>query len=358
MGKKESNFLKSLSRSPTEQIPLYCTGFPEHSFMEKYIKAYNLKSNNQGNLILSNEDYSLISNMGFDSVSLWEFRREKGEYYLDSPKNTRKVDGWGRIYQNQWYSWDGMFKSEAILEKWALLTLPSKESLNSLKKFFIPARILFDPILSLPGLFEKTWQSMGYKTFSLCLKKNLSLVEKVIDFFYRYLLELIKELQDAGADLFLVADDCAYKNRTFLPNDLWKKLFFDKYKNIVDRLHSHDHKVIIHSDGYVSNLIDIFIQIGFDAVESLEPNAGVDVFDLFKKFRNQICFIGNLDVSTLLSFGNSQEVRNYVLKLIQKAKISGCSLILSPTQQILSCVHPENIKEMIETAKNYKLYLR
>ncbi len=354
----ETPFLRALSKTPSDEISLYCNGYPERAFMDKYVKLFNIKGKEESTLLLYDEDYYLLKAMGFDAVSLWDFRRGKGEYYLDPPYNTIKVDGWGRVYKNQWYSWDGVFKSHNVLENWNYLTSPPKKELELLKEFLVRVRLSLDPILSLPGLFEKTWQSMGYVTFSRYLKNNLPFIESVIEFFFRYLLRLINELQSVGAEIFLVADDCAYKYRTFLPNDLWKHLFFEKYAHIVNIVHQRRQKIIIHSDGNISNLIDQFIDIGFDAVESLEPNAGVDIFDLFKKHKNRICFVGNLDVSTLLSFGTVSEVRSYVLKLIQNSRASGSPLVISPTQQIHSIVHPENVKEMIETAKKYKFFVQ
>jgi uroporphyrinogen decarboxylase len=92
--------------------------------------------------------------------------------------------------------------------------------------------------------------------------------------------------------------------------------------------------------------------LGFDGIQSLEPTAGVDIFSLFERYRNRICFIGNLDVSNLLSFGTPLEVKKYVNHLMRHARKYGCSLIISPTQQILSSVKPENVNKMIQTAKN------
>ncbi len=104
-------------------------------------------------------------------------------------------------------------------------------------------------------------------------------------------------------------------------------------------------------------MIDNFIELGFDAVQSLEPNSGVDIFSFFKTYTNQICFIGNLDISTLLTFGTPLEVRAYIEKLIEKAKKFNSYLIISPTQQISYSVKPENIKTMIETTINFKYVL-
>jgi hypothetical protein len=349
MENPQNNFLNTLSKEKLEQLSIYCTGFPEIEFIENYNKKFGLSSNTS-DLILLQKDYNKIKQIGFDAVSIWDFRRGEGGYKLYADK---RVDSWGRIYKGEWYLWDGVFKNEKIIDKWKHLKLPSLKSLKELERFLQKLNHQFNAVISLPGLFEKTWQSMSFLFFSKCLKKNIDFIKYVINFFTTYLKKLIKELQSAGATLFLIADDYGYKERTFLPNKLWRELFFNHYKAIISQVHQQDHKVIIHSDGYISELIDIFIELDFDAVQSLEPNAGVDICSLFKKFHNQICFIGNLDIS-LLIYGNQNDIKHYTLDLIKSANKNDALLIVSPTQRINSRVLPENIKIMIETTKNYK----
>jgi len=289
--------------------------------------------------------------MGFDAISLWDFRRGKGGYPLS---NQLRVDAWGRIYKENWYMGDGVFKDEQIVTNWKHLKLPSKSKIATLMDFLQKNEPKLDLVLSLPGLFEKTWQSMGLKYFAKCLKYNFSFIEKIADFFSDYVKKLTLLLQNTGAKIFLVADDCGYKNREFIPNEIWQKIFFSKYQEIIKMIHEKKQKIIIHSDGYISDMVEIFIDLGFDAIQSLEPNAGVDIFSLFKEFKNKICFIGNLDIS-LLSFGTPQQVEKYVTKLIKKSRETMSPLIISPTQQINSRINPENIKTMIATTKNYQL---
>jgi len=345
----KSDFFKVLSKEPTTHIPIYCTGYPDLEFIDNYVNKYPLKIN-RNEMELNLKNYNIIEQMGFDGISLWDFRRGEGSYSLDDQK---RVDGWGRIYKGEWYLWDGVFRNEKILQEWEHLTLPSKEKLMILKDFLRRASKDLDYAISLPGLFEKTWQSMGFYYFSKCLRKNIEFVKTVISYFSNYIKKLIEILQNAGTQIFLVADDIGYRNRTFIPKNIWKELFFKEYREIINIIHSRNHKIIIHSDGYISDMIEDFIDLGFDGVQSLESNAGVDIFHLFKKFKNQICFIGNLDMS-LLTFGTLEQVKAYVIKLITSARKFKCSLVVSTSHQITAKCKVENINTMIKTTKIFK----
>jgi len=344
-------FLKALSKVQPVTVPVYCTGYPESAFLNKFTTRYKLESNSKAYTLLG-KDYNIIKMMGFDTLSIWDYRRGKGGYELNS---NLRVDGWGRIYKDKWYSWKGVFKNEEIVDTWNHLHLPSKESLDDLKKLIqIFKEIQLVPVLSVPGLFEKTWQSMGFAFFAKCISKNrFDLINRVIRFFSEYIEKLIIALQNSGARIFIIADDCGYKKREFIPKDLWTKLYFKNYKKIINLVHQKRNKIILHSDGYISNLIDVFVKLGFDAIQSLEPDAGVDIFKLFEEFKDQICFIGNVS-NTLLTYGTPQDVRKYVIKLISKARQTNTPLVISPTQHIDVAIKPENIQIMIKTTKGFK----
>jgi len=350
MNQLKTDFVKTLKKEKPNSVPIYCPGYPDLDFLKNFQDLYKIEIDTT-NLILIEKNYAIIKKMGFDAISLWDFRRGKGGYRINKQV---MVDGWGRIYKNDWYLWDGVFKNEKIIDNWEHLQLPSKESLRLLEKFLPKLKNELNIVLSLPGLFEKTWQSMGFIYFSKCLKKNnLSIIQKVVNFFSDYIKNLILTLKNIGVELFLIADDCGYKNNEFIPKIMWKKLFSENYYDIVNSIHNHNNLVILHSDGYISNLVDVFVEIGFDAIQSLESSAGVNIFSLFEKFTNRICFIGNLDIS-FLAYGTPIQIKKYVIKLLSKAKETTTPLIVSPTQQINTIIKPENIRVMIETVKNYR----
>ena len=112
MTSQRNNFIEVLLKESKTPVPLYCTGYPEIKFIDKYIKCYKLETNNTDH-ILNSKNFDIIKQMGFDAISLWDFRRAEGGYLLD---DQRRVDGWGRIYKGEWYSWEGVFRNEKILE--------------------------------------------------------------------------------------------------------------------------------------------------------------------------------------------------------------------------------------------------
>ncbi|MFW9951390.1 MAG: hypothetical protein ACFFKA_14830, partial [Candidatus Thorarchaeota archaeon] len=267
MSTQNNDFLTKLSKNLTLRIPIYCTGYPEDPFILNYCNKYHI-TQERDDLLLKDKNYSVIKRIGFDAISIWDFRRSAGGYFLNGK---HYVDGWGRIFKNNWYSWDGVFKNQAIIDNWKHLKLPSIEDFKLLsgliKKF---EKINLIPVFSLPGLFEKTWQSMGFIFFSKCLRKeNFNLIKSIIDFFFDYSMSLLKALQKYDINIFLIADDLGYKKRLFINESLWSNLFFEKYQRIIKQVHliqRNKSKIILHSDGDLSEIFEDIIKSGVDAL--------------------------------------------------------------------------------------------
>ena len=64
-----SDFLSVLSKDKINNIPLYCTGFPEHEFVEQYANLYDILPETNSNLILKEKNHKkVISSKNIESI--------------------------------------------------------------------------------------------------------------------------------------------------------------------------------------------------------------------------------------------------------------------------------------------------
>ncbi|MFX0012462.1 MAG: uroporphyrinogen decarboxylase family protein, partial [Candidatus Hermodarchaeota archaeon] len=68
-----------------------------------------------------------------------------------------------------------------------------------------------------------------------------------------------------------------------------------------------------------------------------------------------LCLIGNIDVSQLLPYGSTDEVRDQVKKCVRDAGEGG-GYILSACTDITNSCKLDNVLEMISSAKKYGQY--
>jgi uroporphyrinogen decarboxylase len=159
----------------------------------------------------------------------------------------------------------------------------------------------------------------------------------------------------AGADAIVLGDDYAGNSSPFFSPAVAKEFVIPRLKRMVDAIHEEGGKVIKHSDGNLWPILDLIVEAGVDALNPMEPVAGMDIGEVKQKYGKRLCLIGNIDCSYLLSEASVEEVSVAVRECIRKAA-SGGGHILSSSNCIHSSVRPENYLAMIEAAKKYGKY--
>jgi uroporphyrinogen decarboxylase len=114
-------------------------------------------------------------------------------------------------------------------------------------------------------------------------------------------------------------------------------------------------KVMRHSDGNLWPLLDTLLEAGYDGLNPLEPQAGMDLKKVKDYCGDRICLIGNIDCIELLPNGTPAQVESAVKQAIDDAAAGG-GLIISDSNSLHPGVNPENCIAMFEATKKYGKY--
>ena len=169
--------------------------------------------------------------------------------------------------------------------------------------------------------------------------------------------ELAKECFKYGGDVVWIGDDFACNLGTFInPQDM-KEYYFPLLKWQVKELKkSLGVPVILHSDGDLTDVMDMIIDTGVDAVMALQPFCGMDIRYLKEKYGKKITLWGNINISDLLEFGNTSEVRTVVKETIKIAAPGGRFILSTSNSPAIPSIPTENILSMYEAAEEYGYY--
>ncbi len=85
-------------------------------------------------------------------------------------------------------------------------------------------------------------------------------------------------------------------------------------------------KVIMHSDGNIGPLLDLFIDLGFDGINPVEYKAGLDCMKLRERYGDKLALIGGLSNGLILPRNNPAEVKDHVLRMMSAGKEGGMVL--------------------------------
>jgi uroporphyrinogen decarboxylase len=132
--------------------------------------------------------------------------------------------------------------------------------------------------------------------------------------------------------LFFIGDDIAYKNKLMFSPQLLRRAFIPMLEAMCKPLKAAGIKVIYHSDGDVTPIVDDLIAAGIDGLNPIEPLAGMDIGFLKKKYRNRLILVGNVDCSQVLPLGTPEDIERAVKECLRAAAPGGGHFIGSSSE--------------------------
>jgi uroporphyrinogen decarboxylase len=231
------------------------------------------------------------------------------EVVLAEDAETRTVrDGSGVTYRI--FKQDGASK----MPQWLDYSVKSREDWNALKKRLDPtsperyAGLLETspgdvgrdyPLGFAPGsFFGHTLQKwVGTERLCLWFYDEPALVEEMLDYLEFFFLELAgRFLGKIDFDFASFGEDIAYKGRAFLSPAMFRRFLQPHYIRICERMRASGIETIfVDSDGYIDELIPLWMQVGVNAFSPLEVAAGEDAAKLKREYGDAIVLAGNVD---------------------------------------------------------------
>lgn len=149
------------------------------------------------------------------------------------------------------------------------------------------------------------------------------------DMVHEYFLKQEELWVQAEVDAIHIADDWGTQQSLLISPDMWREYFKPCYREYCEMAHRHGKLVLMHSDGYILDILDDLVEIGVDAVNS--QLQCMKLADL-ERFRGNIAFLGEIDRQYLLPFGTSEENRAAVQSIgVDVAAPSGVVLVVDKT---------------------------
>jgi hypothetical protein len=196
---------------------------------------------------------------------------------------------------------------------------------------------------------------VGFEEFMIKLLTDRDFIEKIVTLCMDYYLDIIRMACEEGISWIYIGDDIGGKGGLLMGPELTRKYAIPCYERIVNLCNTYHVPVTLHSCGNAVDIIPDLIDIGVVMYNPVEPTSGADIYEVFKKYGDRICFSGNIDIAGVLAFGTPAEVEQDVHHHIESLAQKG-GYILTSSHSITNDIPYENFMAMIAAGHRYGRY--
>ena len=207
-------------------------------------------------------------------------------------------------------------------------------------------------IMSRGGVLENVTSLIGYDNMCYMLFDEPELLSRVFDEVGSRLLKYYKlALQYDSVGAIICNDDWGFNSQTFLSIPDLKKYVFPWHKKMVDLGHDNGRPVILHSCGYMNDIMDYIIEdLGYDAKHSFEDNI-YSVEKSIQQWGNRIAILGGLDLNFLINSSESEIVQRSKKLLDRTMPMGGYAL--GSGNSLAHYLPHDKVVGMLKTAIDY-----
>ena len=176
-------------------------------------------------------------------------------------------------------------------------------------------------------------------------------VLKDAEAFLGRMLAIQRAFGEIGVEGVLSASDIAFNSGTFLSPELLDVFFFPYLSRWAEECKKDGLFSILHSDGNLYPVLDRILESRVNALQCIDPIAGMDIGECKNRVDGRLALIGNVDCAVLHT-GTPQEVDALCKNVIQGAG-DGAGFIFGGCNAIFKGISAENYQVMVDARNKY-----
>jgi len=150
---------------------------------------------------------------------------------------------------------------------------------------------------------------------------------------------------DAGADFFVLAYDFGFNDGPFISPDDFRDLVAPYLTELVQAIHELGKKVLLHSDGSLTQILDQLHATGLDGYQSVDPQGHMDIREVRTRYPDWI-LMGNVPCN-LLQDADEPRIREAVRYCMTHGGF-GRRYIFSTSNCIFKGMPPDSYRIMLD----------
>jgi uroporphyrinogen decarboxylase len=209
-----------------------------------------------------------------------------------------------------------------VTRRWIKCPVENRQDWEEMKKRYdaeVPSRLPDNPAetgkglagcrypiaISFPGPFWQLREWMGFEGLCTMLYDDRNLVVEMIRFWEEFISRLLEKcLSYCGVDEVHLSEDMAYKSFSMISPKMASELLLPTYQRWGEIIRQAGVPIYaMDSDGFIGELIPIWMEAGINVCDPIEVAAGNDIVAFRRQFGRKMAYRGGVDKRAMAKGG-------------------------------------------------------
>ncbi len=159
------------------------------------------------------------------------------------------------------------------------------------------------------GPFWQLREWCGFENLCMLMIDDPDFIQEMIDFWMEFVSQTMAPiLKNVEVDYVCISEDMAYKGHSMISPKMVREFLSPTYERWVSEIKKSGCPIVsMDSDGYIGELIPIWIEAGINCCEPMEVAAGNDIVEYRRLYGKKMTYQGGIDKRAIAKGGKTME---------------------------------------------------
>ncbi len=192
----------------------------------------------------------------------------------------------------------------------------------------------------------------GFENMMIDMVTEHPLLWKLIDALYEHNRTIVEQFLALDVDMMSIGEDLGGQRASIIGPELFRKYCKPTYEKLLRPCRRQGCHVMLHSDGYIMDLMDQLIMAGVTIVNPQDLCNGIE--NLRREVKGRVCIRLDVDRQTIVPYGTRQEIHELIEEEVRTlgSPKGGLELIAG----IYPPTPPENVDALACAFEEFQTY--
>ncbi len=201
-------------------------------------------------------------------------------------------------------------------------------------------------------LFMRLCYLRGFENLMIDIATQDPRLQHLIDMVVEHNYQIVQQWLQMQVDVVMFGEDLGTQTASIISPADFHAWITPSYKKLMHPCCQADALVYLHSDGYIMDLMDEFVECGIDIINPQDLCNGID--NLAAEIKGRMCICLDIDRQKIVPYGTRQEIRDLIEEEVRKlgSPQGGLEMIVG----IYPPTPAQNVDALCEALEDYQTY--